>query len=163
MGWQVWPGHEVEEIITHEIFSGACPRLPWILYELSVWSSITHRYRRLAAILDPHPTVLRVARRRVLLILLAQLGELVGLDRLAFCFDVDAEQLGRVEAEDLVFDVVGQFGVAIFLLHFLRHFQLAQAHDLALRTAAPDRIGAPEDVVHPGYLDHLAEHVQARL
>src|SRR5579872_4119879 len=31
---------------------------------------------------DPHPAVLRVARRRVLLVLLAKLRQLVGLDRL---------------------------------------------------------------------------------
>src|SRR5579884_4084990 len=68
---------------------------------------IAHRYGRLAAVLDPHPPVLRVARRRMLPILFAQLRELVGLDRLPLRLDIDAEQLGRVEAENLVLDVVG--------------------------------------------------------
>ena len=80
-----------------------------------VGASRPHRHRRLAAVVDPDPAVLRVARRRVLAVLLAQLRQLVGLDRLPLRLRVDAEQLGGVQAEDLVLDLVGQLRVLVLL------------------------------------------------
>src|SRR5262249_14852994 len=69
----------------------------------------------------------------------------------------------RVEAQDLVLDLVGQLRVLVFVDQLLRHLQAAEALDLALRAAVPDAVGSPQDVIGPGGLDHLAEHVAARL
>ncbi len=76
---------------------------------------------------------------------------------------VDAEQLGRVQAQDLVLDRRRSAGDTCTSRSARRHLQPAQPLDLALRAAVPDGIGAPEDVIGPGDLDHLAEHVHARL
>src|SRR5260370_40951897 len=102
-----------------------------------------HRYRRLLSILDPDPAVLRVAGRRQAAVLLLKLRELVCLDRLAFRFRVDAEKFGGIKTQNLVFDRVGQFRVLVLLHELLVHLQLAEADDLALRTAVPYRIGSP--------------------
>src|SRR5262249_48966033 len=76
--------------------------------------SSPHRHRRLA-VTHPHPTVLRVARRRISAVLLLQLRQLVGLDRLASGLHVDAEELRRVQAQDLVLHFVGEFRVPVLL------------------------------------------------
>ena len=96
-------------------------------------------------------------------IFLLKLGQLVGLDRFPLRFRVDAEQLGDVEAENLIFDRISQRRILVFLHQLLVHFQLAETDDLALRAAVPDGIGAPEDVVGAGRLNHLSEHVHTHL
>ena len=96
-------------------------------------------------------------------IFLLKLRQLVGLDRFPLRFRVDAEKFGGVETENLIFDRISQRRVLVFLHQLLVHFQLAEADDLALRTAVPDGIGAPEDVVGAGGLNHLPEHVHAHL
>src|SRR5262249_23336910 len=75
--------------------------------------------------------------------------------------DIDAEEPGRVQTENLILDGLGQLRIAVTLDEVVAHAQAAQALDLTFRTAVPDRIGAPQDVIGPGHLDHLAEHVQA--
>src|SRR5262249_12371673 len=99
-----------------------------------------HRHRRLPPVIDPHPAVLRITRRRVPPVLLAELRQLVGLDRLPTLLGIDAEQLRRVQAKDLFLDLVGQLGVMVLLHQLGLHLQATQALDLTLRTATPDRI-----------------------
>src|SRR5713101_7795160 len=97
----------------------------------------TDRHRRLL-FTDPHPAVLRVARRRVLLILRADLRQLVRLDLLALRRGVDAEQAGGVQAENLILDRVGQRRILVLVHQLLAHLEPAQTLDLPLRAAAPD-------------------------
>src|SRR4051812_14972426 len=128
---------------------GACS--PWKRRCLCCWSN---GYGGLTAValIDPHPAVLRVAGCWILAILLAQLRQLVGLDRLPAGRGIDAEQPGRVQSQDLVLDGVGQLGVLVFLHQLVCHLQLAQPYDLMLRAAAPDGVGAPQDVIGTGNL-----------
>src|SRR5262245_50273369 len=71
--------------------------------------------RLLAVLLYPHPAVLRVRGRRMLPIFLAQLAQLVRLDRLPLGLRINGEELGRVEAEDLVLDRIGQVRVLVLV------------------------------------------------
>src|SRR5262245_3857419 len=93
--------------------------------------------------------------------LLAELRQPVGTNCLTARLDVDAEEAGRVEAENLVLDLVGELRILVALHELVRHSQATQALDLTLRTAAPDRIGPPEDVIRSRALDHLTQEVQA--
>src|SRR5579862_9776604 len=61
-----------------------------------------------------------------------------------------------VAAEDRGLDCalrVAERSVAIFLLHRLGNFQAAQAFDLPLRAAGPQRVGAPADAIDAEPLD----------
>src|SRR5579872_1177696 len=97
-----------------------------------------HRHRRRLAIIDPDPAVLCVSPRGLPAKLVADLRELVGLDLLELGLDVDAEQLRRVEPQNLVFDFVGQLWIVVFLDETVFDLEAPHALDLALRTAVPD-------------------------
>src|SRR5437868_14099068 len=99
---------------------------------------VPHRHRRLLSIRHPHPAVLCIARARILTVLLANPRQPIGLDGVAARLDVDAEEAGGVEAEDLVLDLVVQGSVLELVHELVGHAQAAQALDLALRAAAPD-------------------------
>src|SRR5215470_7237788 len=108
----------------------------------------------------PHPTELRVARTRRSQILLTHLGDLVGLNRFALGFDIDLVKLRRVQVEDLRFDFGSEFLVAVFFGHFIADLETTEALDLRLWAAAPDRIGAPDDVVFAaGQIQDLTQEV----
>src|SRR5947209_6277588 len=66
-----------------------------------------------AAVLDPEPAVLRVARLRILPPLLADARQPVRTDRLPPRLHVHVEQPGRVQPEDLVLDRLGQLRVLV--------------------------------------------------
>src|SRR5436190_1052695 len=102
--------------------------------------AIPHRHRRLLTVVHPYPAILSVAGSRVLAILFADLRQAVGADGVAAGLDVNAEQAGGVQAEDLILDLIVQGGVFELVHELLRHAQAAEALDLALRAAAPDRI-----------------------
>src|SRR5512135_683501 len=120
-----------------------------------------HRRRRATAA-DPDPAVLRVAPgRRVVPPPLPHSAQLVGLDRLPLRRRVEAEQPRGVPAQDPILDLIGQWRIAVLLDQVVGDLQPPQTLDLALRAAVPDRVGPPEDVVGPRYLDHLPEQVHA--
>jgi hypothetical protein len=85
---------------------------------------------------------LRVAGPWRLQILLAHLGDFIALNRFASGCDVDLIKLRRVRTEDLGFDFGRELLVAEFFSHFVTDLEAAEAFDLRLRAAAPDRIGS---------------------
>src|SRR5262245_14977528 len=88
-------------------------------------SRVADGNRWLLAVIQPDPAVLGVGRRGIFLVLLFEQRKFVGLDRFAGRFDVDAEQFGRVQAEDLVLDGVGQVGVLVLLHQLGWHLEFA--------------------------------------
>src|SRR5437763_10840868 len=74
--------------------------------------------------------------------------------------EIDAVHARRVAAEDqLLGRTVGttERSKAIFLLHILGDFESTQRFDLPLWRPIPNRIGAPQDVIHPHALDQRAD------
>src|SRR5260370_21831418 len=128
---------------------------------LSLKAFLSDWHRGLPTSLDPDPAELGVAGGGVLPVFASDARQAIGADGIAPGFDVDMEQPGGIQPEDLVLDDVGQLRILELFQQLIGHLQTAQAFDLPLRAAAPDRIGAPEDVIGAGYLDHLPEHVQA--
>src|SRR5579871_2081601 len=63
----------------------------------------------------PDPAVLSVARRWIAEIFFFEARQLVGLDGVSRLFHIDAEELGGIQAENLIFDGVGQLGVLEFV------------------------------------------------
>src|SRR5262249_25589977 len=103
----------------------------------SISLTIAHGDGRLLAVLVyPHPAVLRVGGTWMLPIFLAQLSELVGLDRLAFGLGIHGEKLGGIQAQDLVLDRVRKLRIFVLVHQIRLHLQLAHSYDLTLRTAA---------------------------
>src|SRR6185503_11943953 len=90
--------------------------------------------------LHPDPAELRVRRLRVLLVLFAQDGNLIILDRVAFRFHVHPVKARGVQAEDLSFDFGGEFLVAVLVGYLVAYLESAEALYLALRAASPYRI-----------------------
>src|SRR5262245_46606202 len=74
---------------------------------------------------------------------------------------VDAENLGGVEAENLILDFRRQLRVTKLVHEVVGDLEPAQPFDLTLRAAVPDRVSSPENVVGAGDLDHLPKHVHA--
>src|SRR5262249_26818462 len=70
-----------------------------------------HRRRRVPAVVDPDPAVLRVAPRGGVIPTLAELAELVRLDGVPRRLRVDAEELRGVQAQDLVLDLGRELGI----------------------------------------------------
>src|SRR4051812_27450633 len=105
---------------------------------------VPDRHRRVL-IADPDPAVLRVARLRVAAQLLADARQVVGLDGGTPRLDVHVEDARGVRSEDLVLDLVGELRVLEAVHQLIRHAQAAEAFNLALRAAAPDAVGPPED------------------
>ena len=92
-------------------------------------------------------------------VLLAQFRQLVRLDRLALRLRIDAEQLRRIKTENLILDLSVNSAYLYFLMSSSFIFSF-RTHNLTLRTAGPDAVGTPQDVIGAGDLDHLSEHVQ---
>ena len=67
---------------------------------------------------------------------------------------------GRVQAEDLRLDRVGQGRVAVALLELGGDLERAEGHDLGLRRAVPDAVGAPQHPVLAEPREQLAQHVR---
>jgi hypothetical protein len=73
---------------------------------------------------------------------------------------LQAVNAGAIESEDIAPDRRGQCRVAVPVLELAADFEGAKVEDPILRVAAPDRIGAPEDVVLAEGREQLAR--QAR-
>src|SRR5471032_1590607 len=104
-----------------------------------------------------HITIARVGRLRAsLLVFRLHHREAVALELKHRALGLDAVKPRIVAAEDRALDrPVGgaERGVAELLLHVFRYLKTAQAFDLPLRRAGPQRVGAPADTVGAETLD----------
>ena len=75
----------------------------------------------------------------------------------------DVVYLGGVEAEDARAKLERDFGVAVFVLEFVRDLKGAEGLYLILRRAVPDAVGAAEDVLLADMFHQLADDVAALL
>src|SRR5439155_26811646 len=114
------------------------------------------------ASLSRHPTVPAMARLRPLLqIRHLDPAQVILRDLVALCLDVDAEEAGGVQTEDLFLQRAGQRRVLVLLDEPAGDREAPERLDLPLRRPVPDRIGPPEHVVGAEGVDDLAEQVRA--
>src|ERR1700722_15946540 len=72
---------------------------------------------------------------------------------------VDAEERGGIEAEQGGLHLRGQRGEQVELLELRRDLECTHGHDLRLRAAVPDRVGAPHDTLGAYPAQELAHGV----
>src|SRR6185295_14037106 len=112
----------------------------------------------------PDPSVLGVARTRSLHVFVFHLRDLVTLNRIAFGFYINIVDSRGIQTEDLRLDFGSQLLVSVLFSDLVANLEAPKPFDLRLRTAAPDRVSAPDyAILAARQVHHLTQEVHCRL